>query len=61
MTRPLVLDPSALVTLFEAHDLVYRIWARANRGAALLVIPASAIADANAALRASHDAWSAVL
>lgn len=61
MTQPLVFDASALVALFEAHDLVYRLWERANAGEALIVVPTAAIADANGNLTATHDSWSAVL
>lgn len=61
MTRPLVLDASVLVALFNAHDPIYRLWDRASRGEVLLIVPACAIAEANHALRATHNAWSAVL
>jgi hypothetical protein len=55
------LDASALIALFDAYDPIYRLWHRADQGTRLLIVPAGAIADANGALKASHDAWSAVL
>jgi hypothetical protein len=56
-----VLDASALVALFDAYDPIYRLWNRADEGARLLIVPAGAVADANGALKASHEAWAAVL
>lgn len=58
MRRPLILDTSALVALFDAYDPVYRLWGRADRGEALLIVPAGAIIEANQQLKASHNAWS---
>jgi hypothetical protein len=61
VSRPLVLDASALLALFDAYDPIYRLWIRADRGELLLIVPAVAIADANRALEASHGAWFTVL
>lgn len=47
MTRPLVFDSSALIALFEANDLAYRIWTRADQGQRLLITPAGAILEAS--------------
>ncbi len=61
MSRPLVLDASALVALFAAYDPVYRLWNRADRGQALLIVPAGAIVEANQTVQASYNAWSTLL
>ena len=61
MRRPLVLDASALVALFDAYDPVYRLWGRADRGEALLIVPAGAVIEANQILKATYNAWSTLL
>jgi hypothetical protein len=61
VSRPLVLDASALLALFDAYDPIYRLWLRADQGELLLIVPAAAIADANRTLGASYNAWSTIL
>lgn len=61
MTRPLVFDSSALIALFEANDLAYRIWTRADQGKRLLIVPAGAVLEANQTLKATDNAWSVLL
>lgn len=61
MSRPLILDASALIALFDAHDTVYRLWGRADRGELLLIVPAGAIVEANETLQTTESAWSVLL
>jgi hypothetical protein len=56
-----IFDASALIACFRAYQPVYRLLTRADAGEIQLVWPAAAIAEANAYLRASHTAWSALL
>jgi hypothetical protein len=60
-TAPHVLDTSALLALFGAQDVVYELWQLADRGELILIMPTTAIAEAQVMLNASHDAWAAVL
>jgi predicted nucleic acid-binding protein len=59
--RSLLFDASALVALFDAHDRVYALWAAAEESSVPVLLPATAIAEANRKLRATDAAWNAVL
>jgi predicted nucleic acid-binding protein len=56
--RSLLFDASALVALFAAHDRVYALWIAAEEASVPVLLPATAIAEANRKLRASDGAWS---
>jgi predicted nucleic acid-binding protein len=59
--RPLVFDASALVALFRGNERVSALWFDAEAANVAVLLPAAAIAIANQQLRASDDAWTALL
>jgi hypothetical protein len=61
LSETVVFDSSAFMDLFEVKRTAFTYWRRADHGAIRLIFPATAIAEANIALRASYDAWSALL
>lgn len=61
MSETVVFDSSAFIDLFKVQKTAFTYWHRADRGAIRLVFPATAIAEANISLRATYDAWSALL
>jgi hypothetical protein len=60
-SQPRILDISALLALFDAQDMMYQLWQRADRGDVIVIMPTTVIAEAQVMLNASHDAWAAVL
>ena len=56
-----VLDPSAIVALFDAHGPLLRMLAQAEAGYIKLILPAVAIAEANRKLQADRPAWEPIL
>jgi hypothetical protein len=56
-----VFDHTALIALFNADPSLLSLWQEADRGERPLVMPAAAVAEANHALGASHNAWSVLL
>jgi predicted nucleic acid-binding protein len=54
--RSLLFDASALVALFDAHDRVYALWVAAEESSVPVLLPATAIAEANRKLRATDRA-----
>jgi hypothetical protein len=58
---PLLFDASALISLFQANPRVYRLWLLAEKRGVPVLIPATAIAEANARLKATDEAWQAIL
>ena len=61
MSETVVFDSSAFIGLFAAQSTAFDYWQRADHGAVRRVVPATAIAEANVALRASYDSWSVLL
>jgi hypothetical protein len=61
VSQPIVCDGSALVELFNANAIALHYWNRADKGSLNLVFPSSAIAEANASLKAPYNAWSVLL
>jgi hypothetical protein len=59
--RSLVFDGSALVALFVGHERVSALWFAAEEAGVPVVLPAASIALANRQLKASDNAWSALL
>lgn len=58
MTVTSVLDASALIALFDGHELLFRMLQQSERGEARLILPAVAVAEAETTLRAGYDGWS---
>lgn len=60
---PRVFDGSALVALFAGHRELNDMLEEANRdsGDATLILPATAIADAEAEINAGRNGWDAIL
>jgi hypothetical protein len=56
-----VLDPTAIVALFGGNSLINRLVNAAERGQAALIMPATAVADAESEVRAGTSGWEAVL
>jgi hypothetical protein len=62
LSETIVFDSSAFIGLFKAQATAFDYWQRADHGGDVrLVFPATAIAEANVALRASYDSWSVLL
>jgi hypothetical protein len=61
LSETVVFDSSAFIDLFEVKKTAFTYWRRADRGVIRLVFPATAMAEANVALRATYDAWFALL
>jgi hypothetical protein len=61
LSQTVVFDSSAFISLFKAQSTAYDYWQRADHGGVRLLFPATAIAEANVALRASYNAWSVLL
>lgn len=63
MTRRLsrILDGSALVALFEAHEPMMRLYRQAEAGLTNLYLPAVCVADAEQQLGAGTSGWEAIL
>jgi hypothetical protein len=59
--HPRVLDPTAIVALFGGHRRLDELVKAAMRGAAALILPTTAIADAEAEVAAGNSGWEAVL
>jgi hypothetical protein len=59
--RPLLLDDSALEALFCGHDAVTALWFGAEARGTAILLPTTAIAEANRRLDATDNAWDAVL
>jgi hypothetical protein len=45
MKEPRVFDHTALIALFDGNDLAFQLWWEADRGAANLVLPATAVTE----------------
>ena len=61
MSRPRVFDHTALLALFKGREDAFAMWEDADRGETPLIMPAVALAEANALIGASHDSWTALL
>ena len=61
MKEPRVFDHTALIALFDGNDLAFQLWQDADRGATNLVLPATAVAEANHVIGGDSNAWQAVL
>ena len=61
MSDVYVFDASALTALFHASRPVFRLFMEADAGRAQLVLPATAIGEANTYIQASESAWAPVL
>jgi predicted nucleic acid-binding protein len=61
VTHTFVFDTSALIALFDAYDPVYRLRRRADRGVAVVALPAVAVAEATRAVAASAASWEAIV
>lgn len=59
--KPRILDTSAILALFEAHEPVMARLEAAQAGEMCLLLPTSAIAEAEARVCAGTDGWAAVL
>jgi hypothetical protein len=59
--RPRILDTSAILALFDAHPHIMARMAAAEAGKTHLLLPTSAIAEAETRVRAGSDGWAAVL
>lgn len=56
-----VLDHTALIALFAAHQRVYDLWLLADSGMETLVFPSAAVAEASHHLGVDDNAWRALL
>lgn len=56
-----VLDASALVALFDAHEPLMTLLRQAEQGAANLFLPAACMAEAEGQVRAGVSGWEAIL
>ncbi len=54
-------DASALIALFGGHERVSALWFDAEAVGVAVLLPATAIGEANRTLQATDNAWSAVL
>jgi hypothetical protein len=54
---PRILDASAIVELFAGHPTLMRLLEDAEAGRLLLALPATAVAEAQAVLRAESAMW----
>lgn len=59
--RPLLFDASALIALFGGHERVSALWFDAEAVGVAVLLPTTAIAEANRELNATDNAWSALL
>jgi hypothetical protein len=59
--RSLIFDATALVALFNGNERVSALWMAAEEVSAPVVLPTAAVAIANRKLKASDNAWSAIL
>jgi hypothetical protein len=59
--RPLLFDASALVALFRGQGRVSALWFDAETVGVSLLMPATAIAEANRELHATDNAWTTLL
>jgi hypothetical protein len=53
----LVFDATAIEALFHGHDVLYRLFVRADEGKTTIVFPALAVVEAGTALGASAASW----
>lgn len=58
---PRILDASAIVALFESHPKLNELFDGAEQGRLNLLLPTTAIADAERKLRAGPGGWEPVL
>lgn len=61
MSQPLVFDHTAIVALLRADHTAFEYWTLADAQEVRIILPAAAVAEANRMLRASWNAWQAVL
>ncbi|MFC0006282.1 PIN domain-containing protein [Micromonospora siamensis] len=61
MTRPRVLDISALLALHKGHPQVFHLLTRADAGEVTVVIPATVLAEANFTMQYTESEWEAIL
>jgi hypothetical protein len=61
VTFPVVFDATALVELFNSHPVAMKYWLDAENGLLSVVFPATAIAEANASLKATFNEWQSLL
>lgn len=53
----LVFDATAIEALFHGHDVLYRLFVRADEGRTTLIFPALCVVEAGTALGASLSSW----
>lgn len=58
---PRILDASAIVALFDGHGVLMQLLDSAERGEQQLLLPTTAMADAEADVRAGSSGWEAIL
>jgi hypothetical protein len=56
-----VFDHTAIVALFQGSTPAFRVWQAAEDDKLTLILPAVAVAEANAVLGADSNAWRAIL
>ncbi|GIJ51978.1 hypothetical protein Val02_88640 [Virgisporangium aliadipatigenens] len=61
MTAPRVLDATALTALFAGHPTMIGMLTAAEADEATLLLPTTAISDAEAAVRTGTTGWEAIL
>ena len=61
MIETRVFDHTAIIALFRGNEEAFRLWRMADLEKLTLIMPAVAVADANAVLGATADAWRPIL
>src|SRR4051812_47191800 len=61
MTRPRILDTSALLALHKGHPQLFYLLTRVELGEATVVIPATVLAEANTSMQSPESEWEAIL
>ena len=59
--RPRVMDASAMVGLFRGNPLLNELILAADKRPTIILLPTTAIADAESELRAGTSAWAPIL